>query len=227
MLTAIFTLLLYVVMEMRRKQRYIPVVTKPRNDSLDFVKTIGRLYYDKGDHKNLCRKMAAYFLEHVRNRYKLATGNLGDDFVKNLQFKTGYEESEIRGIVSYIKWLDESQAVSQNQLTDFHKQLESFYKKLNLTPCPSPRVEREDEAKMNNMEEQIFQQRTDLTALNEAVLSIRNEIKKIIVGQDDMVKLIIAALLADGHVLIEGVPGVSGQWGRGPVGRADDRVRRS
>ena len=59
------------------------------------------------------------------------------------------------------------------------------------------------------MEEQIFQQRTDLSALNAAVLSIRNEIRKIIVGQDEMVKLIIAALLADGHVLIEGVPGVA------------------
>ena len=59
------------------------------------------------------------------------------------------------------------------------------------------------------MEEQNFQQRTDLTALNQAVLSIRNEIKKIIVGQDEMVRLIITALLADGHVLIEGVPGVA------------------
>src|SRR5690349_10874645 len=59
------------------------------------------------------------------------------------------------------------------------------------------------------MEEQLFAQRTDLTALNEAVMLIRNEIKKVIVGQDEMVKLIIAALLADGHVLIEGVPGVA------------------
>lgn len=59
------------------------------------------------------------------------------------------------------------------------------------------------------MEEPIFQSRTDLTALNEAVLSIRQQIKKVIVGQDEMVKLIIAALLADGHVLIEGVPGVA------------------
>src|SRR5690242_20268238 len=59
------------------------------------------------------------------------------------------------------------------------------------------------------MEESIFQQRTDLTALNEAVLSIRSEIKKVIVGQDEMVNLIITALLADGHVLIEGVPGVA------------------
>jgi MoxR-like ATPase len=60
------------------------------------------------------------------------------------------------------------------------------------------------------MEEQpLFQQRTDLTALNQAVMSIRNEIRKIIVGQDEMVRLIITALLADGHVLIEGVPGVA------------------
>lgn len=59
------------------------------------------------------------------------------------------------------------------------------------------------------MEEQVFQQRTDLTALNEAVQAIRGEIKKAIVGQDEMVKLILAALLADGHVLIEGVPGVA------------------
>ena len=60
-----------------------------------------------------------------------------------------------------------------------------------------------------NTEEQVFQQRTDLTELNEAVTAIHSEIKKIIVGQDEMVKLILAALLADGHVLIEGVPGVA------------------
>ena len=59
------------------------------------------------------------------------------------------------------------------------------------------------------MEEQVFQARTDLTQLSEAVLAIRQQLKKIIVGQDEMVKLIIAALLADGHVLIEGVPGVA------------------
>lgn len=59
------------------------------------------------------------------------------------------------------------------------------------------------------MEEQVFQARTDLTALSEAVDAIRDQIKKVIVGQDEMVKLIIAAILADGHVLIEGVPGVA------------------
>src|SRR5690242_10160673 len=59
------------------------------------------------------------------------------------------------------------------------------------------------------MEEQLFEPRTDLTLLSEAVMNLRQQIKKIIVGQDAMVKLIVAALLADGHVLIEGVPGVA------------------
>jgi MoxR-like ATPase len=59
------------------------------------------------------------------------------------------------------------------------------------------------------MEEPIFEIRTDLSELNDAVNAVRQQIKKIIVGQDDMVRLIITALLADGHVLIEGVPGVA------------------
>jgi hypothetical protein len=128
-LTAIFALLLYVLLEMRRKQRNIPVVAKPRNDSLDFVKTIGRLYYDKGDNKNLCRKMAAYFLEHVRNKYKLPTNLLDDEFVKNLQYKSGAGEPEIRGILSFVKYIDEAIAINNNQLTNFYKDLELFYNK--------------------------------------------------------------------------------------------------
>jgi hypothetical protein len=129
LLTAIFTLLLYVLLEMRRKQRPIPVLTKPRNDSMDFVKTIGRMYFDKGDHKNLCHKMSAYFLEHVRNRYKLATGEMNEEFIKHLQFKSGVEETEIRSIVFFIRDMEHAAAISDHQLAYFHKQLESFYSK--------------------------------------------------------------------------------------------------
>lgn len=130
LLTAILALLLYVFSEMRRKQRFIPVVTKPKNDSMEFVKTIGRLYHDKGDHKNLCRKMSAYFLEHVRSRYKLPTSELNDEFIKNLHAKTGIAETELREIVSFIQKLDSVSEVNEKQLASFHKQLESFYNKV-------------------------------------------------------------------------------------------------
>ena len=59
------------------------------------------------------------------------------------------------------------------------------------------------------MEENFFQTRTDLSGLQSAVDTLEKEIGKVIVGQEQMVELLLAAILADGHVLIEGVPGVA------------------
>lgn len=59
------------------------------------------------------------------------------------------------------------------------------------------------------MEAEMFNQRTDLSELNTAVEQIRTTLGNIIVGQKDTIDFLIAALLADGHVLLEGVPGVA------------------
>ncbi|MBL7997546.1 MAG: MoxR family ATPase [Candidatus Kapabacteria bacterium] len=55
----------------------------------------------------------------------------------------------------------------------------------------------------------MFESRIDLSKLKDAVEHIRAHVASIIVGQEDMVQSIIAAILADGHVLLEGVPGVA------------------
>src|SRR5476651_1414527 len=59
------------------------------------------------------------------------------------------------------------------------------------------------------MEDEIFEQRTDLSKLNAAVEQIKATLGQIIVGQQHAIDLIIAGILADGHILIEGVPGVA------------------
>jgi len=59
------------------------------------------------------------------------------------------------------------------------------------------------------MENETFEQRTDLGRLNNAVEQIKASLARIIVGQQDAIELIIAGILADGHILIEGVPGVA------------------
>ena len=59
------------------------------------------------------------------------------------------------------------------------------------------------------MEEKLFENRIDLTALSTSIDKIRQEIGKVIIGQERMIDLLITAILADGHVLIEGVPGVA------------------
>lgn len=59
------------------------------------------------------------------------------------------------------------------------------------------------------MYEDIFQPNTNITTLNDAVKKVKNEIGKVIIGQEKMIDLLLTGLLADGHILIEGVPGVA------------------
>jgi MoxR-like ATPase len=59
------------------------------------------------------------------------------------------------------------------------------------------------------MEETFFELRTDLSSLQQSVETLKREIAKVVVGQEQMVELLLTAVLADGHVIIEGVPGVA------------------
>lgn len=54
-----------------------------------------------------------------------------------------------------------------------------------------------------------FNSRINLADLDEAIKNIQAEIGKIVVGQQQVIKHLLTALLADGHVLLEGVPGVA------------------
>ena len=61
----------------------------------------------------------------------------------------------------------------------------------------------------SNMEENQPEMQTELSELNQSIDKVKDEIRKIIVGQDKVISLLLAAILADGHVLIEGVPGIA------------------
>lgn len=127
LLTILLGVFLLILLGSRRKQRMIPVYSKPKNESLDFVKTMGRLYYDRKDHQNLAKKMATYFLEHVRSTYKLPTNELGEQFIEALQFKSSYAKGELNAIVSFINYLQQDHPVTEYQLINFQNQLEAFY----------------------------------------------------------------------------------------------------
>lgn len=53
------------------------------------------------------------------------------------------------------------------------------------------------------------EQRLDLTLFSEKIEKLRHEIAQVIVGQEQAVDLVLTCILANGHVLIEGVPGVA------------------
>jgi hypothetical protein len=115
--------------ESKRRQRPIPVITALQNASLDFVKTIGRLYYQRRDNHNLAGKMVMHFQDLVRTRYNLAATALDDDLVQRLAYRTGYEREALSRLVGYMRELPAKAHVPDEELMDLHRQLEAFYKK--------------------------------------------------------------------------------------------------
>ncbi|HSB93072.1 MAG TPA: MoxR family ATPase [Flavitalea sp.] len=59
------------------------------------------------------------------------------------------------------------------------------------------------------MEESIFETGTEINPLQRAVGELKEELGKVVIGQQGMIRLLLASVLAGGHVLIEGVPGVA------------------
>ena len=125
---ALLLLGLYLLTEARRRQRIIPNYEKPKNDSLDFVTTVGKLYYEKGDHKNLADKLTQYFLDHVRNYFKISTAEINNAFEEQLAAKSNKNIEEIRSITEMMHAINLSAAITQQQLMHYYELLEKFYK---------------------------------------------------------------------------------------------------
>ncbi|MFN3801124.1 AAA family ATPase [Belliella pelovolcani] len=66
-----------------------------------------------------------------------------------------------------------------------------------------------EENKPQESGEMDFQSRLPLEELRAAVAAIKTEIRKVIIGQDDLVDLLLVGMLSKGHILIEGVPGIA------------------
>ena len=117
------------IFESKRKQRVIPSIKKLNNTSLDFVKTIGRLYYQRKDNKNLAQKISTHFLGYIRTTYNMSTSQLNDDFVNRLAFKSGYSAALVNDVLSEIKKIDDAYDVSDEELIAFSDKIDKFINK--------------------------------------------------------------------------------------------------
>ncbi|RZN83259.1 MAG: MoxR family ATPase [Winogradskyella sp.] len=83
----------------------------------------------------------------------------------------------------------------------------------NTSPeAENTQLQEEENSVLNSeqpQEVQAFESRIDLKPLQDSVEQIKSEIAKIIVGQNEMIELLIISILTNGHALIEGVPGVA------------------
>jgi hypothetical protein len=111
---------------MKRKQRIIPIIKPLSNSTLDFVSTIGNLYLQNGEHKNIAEKKIQFFLDQLRTKYWLSSTAMDEAFVNRLSRKSGRDEQETRDLVNTINAIRLSETISSAQLMDLNKKIEGF-----------------------------------------------------------------------------------------------------
>lgn len=123
----IIALVLYVLFEMKRRQRIIPVITPLRNTTLDFVKTVSAVYLAKKDNRSVAKNKIQYWMQFVRQRYYLQTNTLDDQFIALLSRRSGNSEESIREIVGRIEEIENNPQVEDRLLLVLNHQLGKFY----------------------------------------------------------------------------------------------------
>ncbi len=108
-------LLIMFIFETRRKQRKIPVLTKPENTTVAYVKTLGNLYFQQRDNKNLAEKMIRHFIHRVHEKYHL-TFQHSERFYELLSVRSEVPVSEVADMCESIQRTREQQQISGNDL---------------------------------------------------------------------------------------------------------------
>lgn len=122
-------LLLFIAFGGKRKQRFIPEKIPWANSTVSYTETIGRLYLQKKDNRNISQKMIAYFLEYVRNNYFLNTNQFNSEFASALSRKSGVPEMNVNKLIHLLQEINDSESVSDYKLLELHNSLQAFIKK--------------------------------------------------------------------------------------------------
>ncbi len=127
---SIIGLIVYVLFEMKRRQRVIPVITPLRNTTLDFAKTVASVYFNQKDNNSIAQKKISYFLEFVRQRFYLPTQLLDDNFIQQLSRKSGVLKTEVEQLVMVLREIELGYKVEDNLLLSINRHIDHFYKQV-------------------------------------------------------------------------------------------------
>lgn len=116
----------FMIFEMKRKQRIIPIVKSLQNTTLEFVSTIGNLYYQGKEHKSIAEKRIHYLMEQIRAKHWISTNSLDESFIQALARKTAKPEEEVRDLVHQILKIQSASEISETELIEFNGKLEKF-----------------------------------------------------------------------------------------------------
>lgn len=118
----------YILFGGKRRQRIVESVASNTNTTVAFTETVGHLYLQKKDNRNIADKMIMYFMEHIRKQYYLNTSQVNDDFITTLSRKSNVPKEITEDLFRSINLVHNSFEITDQQLLLLNQQIDIFYK---------------------------------------------------------------------------------------------------
>lgn len=117
---------LFIIFEGRRKQRSIPVIPPQKNRTYEYTRTIAGLYLENEEYRNIAFKKISLFLEYIRNKYRIPTVELGEQFYIELSASSGKSREEITDLFKLIREIQNKQRLTREDLLRLNSAVNSF-----------------------------------------------------------------------------------------------------
>ena len=121
--------LLYVFFSGKRKQKIIPVTVKNENTSLEYIDTVGQLFYQQNQHGKLVKHMKNIFHHKMQKKFFVAPDH--PDYVEVLAKKSKISETELQYVIDRFKNFDDLFDFKADQLVSLNSRLENIYTQID------------------------------------------------------------------------------------------------
>ena len=127
-IVSLVSIILFMLFQSKRRQRLIPVISTPVNNTVDFVETVSYVYFNQRNHRNIALKKLTYLFDHIRTKFYLNTLIIDDDFTEKLTHKSGMPMADTRDLVALIQYVRSQEQISDQHLIRLNNLIEEFHK---------------------------------------------------------------------------------------------------
>ena len=119
--------LLYIINSMRRKQRAIPVILLPENQTSAYLDMVYRLFRKEGSHRDIIQSQVRLLQSFLRNRYNLNANKLNDDFYEVASAKLKLDKNYLEHFFKQLERSRYNSTLNDGELLKIDRQITEFY----------------------------------------------------------------------------------------------------
>ncbi|MBX3042190.1 MAG: hypothetical protein KIT33_14150 [Candidatus Kapabacteria bacterium] len=128
----LLTIIFFMIFGIKRKQRIIPVIEKPKNSSAEFISTIATLSFAVKDNKEMALKKINHFYHFIKNNLNTNIFFGDKEFYDYLSGKSGISLENIRLLFKLIDDITQLNTIDDKILEKLNNEIDNFYRKVKL-----------------------------------------------------------------------------------------------